>query len=63
VLVTDEAIIDARRQLWDQHRVIVEHGTAAALAALISGAYRPADGERLAILLCGGNTNPADLAS
>jgi threonine dehydratase len=63
VLVTDEAIIAARRQLWDQHRVIVEHGTAAALAALICGAYRPANGERVAILLCGGNTNPADLAS
>jgi threonine dehydratase len=62
LLVTDEAI-DARRQLWDQHRVIVEHGTAAALAALISGAYRPTDGERVAILLCGGNTSPADLAS
>jgi threonine dehydratase len=43
--------------------VIVEHGTAAALAALISGTYRPTDGERIMILLCGGNTSPADLAS
>jgi threonine dehydratase len=63
LLVTDEAIIDARQRLWEQHRVIVEHGTAAALAALIAGAYRPADGERVMIVLCGGNTNPADLAS
>jgi threonine dehydratase len=63
VLVTDEAIIKARRSLWDHHRVVVEHGTAAAFAALTSGAYRPAAGERLAILLCGANTNPADLAT
>lgn len=63
VLVTDGAIINARRLLWDHHRVVIEHGTAAALAALTSGAYRPAVGERLAILLCGANTNPADLVT
>lgn len=62
VLVTDDAIITARQLLWDHHRIAIEHGTAAAPAALISGAYRPADGERIAILLCGANTNPSDLA-
>jgi threonine dehydratase len=41
---------------------VVEHGTAAAYAALTSGVYRPADGERVVVLLCGANTNPADLA-
>ncbi|HEU0086283.1 MAG TPA: pyridoxal-phosphate dependent enzyme [Pseudonocardiaceae bacterium] len=61
VLVTDEDLITARWLLWDQHRLVVEHGTAAALAALLSGAYRPAIGERIAILLCGANTNPSDL--
>jgi threonine dehydratase len=62
VLVGDQAIVDARRQLWDSHRIVVEHGTAAALAGLTGGAYRPADGERVVVLLCGANTDPADLA-
>lgn len=61
VLVTDDAIIAARRLLWDDHRIVIEHGTAAAFAALNSGAYRPAAGERIMILLCGANTDPTDL--
>ncbi len=36
--------------------------TAAALATLTSGAYYPDASERLAILLCGANTGPSDLA-
>jgi threonine dehydratase len=62
VLVTDEAIVDARRRLWDDHRIVVEHGTAAALAALMTGAYTPAPGERVVVLLCGANTDLTDLA-
>jgi threonine dehydratase len=62
VLVEDDAIVEARRGLWDGYRIAVEHGTAAAQAALISGAYRPAPGEKVAVLLCGANTNPSDLA-
>ncbi|MCO8274834.1 threonine/serine dehydratase [Actinoplanes sp. TRM 88003] len=62
VLVEDQAIVDARRHLWDDYRLAVEHGTAAAYAALTSGAYVPAPGERVVVLLCGANTNPADLA-
>ncbi|MBM2623235.1 threonine/serine dehydratase [Actinoplanes sp. LDG1-06] len=61
VLVGDDAIVDARRRLWDDYRLAVEHGTAAAYAALTSGAYVPAPGERVVVLLCGANTNPADL--
>jgi threonine dehydratase len=41
---------------------VVEHGTAAAYAALTSGAYQPAPGERVVVLLCGANTDPSDLA-
>lgn len=63
VLVEDGAIIEARRRLWDEHRLVVEHGTAAAHAALLSGAYRPEPGERVVVLLCGANTDPADLAT
>lgn len=62
VRVEDQAIVDARRQLWEDFRIVVEHGTAAAQAALTSGAYRPAVGERVVVLLCGANTDPADLA-
>jgi threonine dehydratase len=62
VLVDDQAIVDARRALWEDYRIVVEHGTAAAQAALTSGAYVPEPGERVVVLLCGANTNPADLA-
>lgn len=62
VLVDDDAIIDARRRLWEDYRLVVEHGTATAYAALTSGAYRPAPGERVVVLLCGANTEPSDLA-
>jgi threonine dehydratase len=62
ILVDDKAIIDARRRLWDDYRLAVEHGTAAAFAALTSGAYLPAPDERVVVLLCGANTDPSDLA-
>ena len=61
VLVDDAAIVEARAALWDRYRLAVEPGGAAAFAALLSGAYRPAPGERVAVLLCGANTDPADL--
>jgi threonine dehydratase len=61
ILVDNEAIVDARRRLWEDYRIVVEHGTAAAYAALTSGVYRPARGERVVALLCGANTNPSDL--
>ncbi|MCU1434715.1 MAG: threonine dehydratase [Pseudarthrobacter sp.] len=59
VLVSDEDIVAARSLLWQEYRVIVEHGAAAAFAALQSGAYVPAAGERVAVILCGANTDPA----
>jgi threonine dehydratase len=62
VLVDDKAIVDARRRLWDDYRLVVEHGTAAAFAAVTSGAYLPAPDERVVVLLCGANTDPSDLA-
>ena len=62
VLVTDEAIVAARRHLWDERRLVVEHGAAAALAALESRAYVPEPGETVVVVLCGANTDPSDLA-
>jgi len=61
VLVTDADIIAARSALWNGYRIVVEHGAAAAYAALLSGAYVPGPGERVAVVLCGANTDPATL--
>lgn len=58
VLVEDTAITDAQLWAWQEMRQILEPGGAAALAALLSGAYRPAPGESVAVLLCGGNIAP-----
>jgi threonine dehydratase len=61
VLVDDAAIVDAQAALWDRYRLALEPGGATAFAALLGGAYRPAPGERVAVLLCGANTDPATL--
>lgn len=61
VLVTDEQIIAARKLLWTNRHLPVEHAAATALAALRFGAYVPRPGERVAIVLCGGNTDTTDL--
>src|SRR5216683_4898905 len=56
VLVSDDAIRQAQAALWSELRVVAEPGGAAAFAALLSGRYRPAAGERVAVLICGANT-------
>jgi len=63
VLVSDDAIRQAQLALWSTLRVVVEPGGAAAFAALLSGQYRPAPGERVAVLLCGANTTAVDFGS
>jgi len=60
LLVSDEHIAQAQRMLWQQLRLVVEPGGATALAALLSGAYKPDPGERVGVVLCGSN---AELAS
>lgn len=62
VLVADETIREAQRRLWTELRIAAEPGGAAALAALLGGAYEPAAGERVGVVICGGNFDPADLA-
>ncbi|KGM32011.1 threonine dehydratase, partial [Inquilinus limosus MP06] len=49
-LVTDDAIREAQRALWAGLRVVAEPGGAAAFAALLSGRYRPAPGERIGVV-------------
>jgi threonine dehydratase len=61
VLVTDAAIAEARDFLWRSLRQLVEPAGATALAALLSGAYSPLPGERVAVLVCGANPAPDPL--
>jgi threonine dehydratase len=60
VLVEDDAIAAAQRALWRVLRVAAEPGGAAAFAALLSGSYRAEEGERVAVVVCGGNTTAVD---
>jgi threonine dehydratase len=63
VLVPDAAIVAAQQTLWRDFRIAAEPGGAAALAALLSNAYTPAPGERVGVLVCGGNVALAALAA
>jgi threonine dehydratase len=62
VTVTDEEILVARTRLWRDTRIACEPGAATALGALTSGRYSPADDEKVVVIVCGGNTDPSDLA-
>ncbi|MGZ0220439.1 MAG: pyridoxal-phosphate dependent enzyme, partial [Acidimicrobiales bacterium] len=62
VLVSEEAIMEARRRLWEEVGVVAETGGATALAALTSGAFVPASGSILNVIVCGSNTDPSDLS-
>ena len=60
LLVSDAAIRGAQDALWATLRVVAEPGGAAAFAALLSGAYVPAPGERVGVVVSGGNTTAVD---
>lgn len=62
VLVGDDDLRRAQRALWSEIRIVAEPAGAAGLAALTAGAYRPLKGERVGILICGGNSDPASIA-
>jgi threonine dehydratase len=62
VLVTDDTIRRAQHVLWSVLRVVAEPGAAAPFAALLGGAYQPAAGERVGVLVSGGNTTAVDFA-
>ena len=62
LLVSDEEIRSSQRALWDNLRVLAEPGGGAALAGLRSGKYQPAPGERVGVIVCGGNTDPSRFA-
>jgi threonine dehydratase len=62
ILVSDDDIRRAQRTLWDVLRIVVEPGGAAATAAVLSGAYVPAAGERVGVVISGGNTTAVNFA-
>lgn len=57
LVVTDDDIVAAQRHLWDELRLVVEAGSAAPMASLLSGAYLPEPGERVVVVLCGANAS------
>ncbi len=60
VLVDDASIVSAQRLLWQTARIIVEPAAAVGVAALITGAWQPEPGARVAVVISGANTTPAE---
>ena len=61
VLVDDDAIVEARRWLWEKTRIAIEPAAATTLAALRAGAYKPPGGARVVVVLSGGNADPGSI--
>jgi threonine dehydratase len=61
VLVGDDAIRRAQRALWQSARIAAEPAASVGVAALLEGAYKPAPGERVAVVISGANMSPAQL--
>jgi threonine dehydratase len=62
VLVSEDSIVAARDELWHEYQLAVEYGAAVTYAALQSGAYQPAPGERVVGVVCGANTDLSTIA-
>ena len=62
LLISDDEILEAQKTLWESLRIITEPGGAAAFAALLSHRYKAAPGERIGVIVCGGNTEVVDLS-
>ena len=61
-LVSDDAIRDGQASLWESLRVVAEPGGAAGVAALLAGAYAPVAGERVGVVISGGNTTAVEFS-
>ena len=60
VLVADDTIVNSQHMLWRILRIVAEPAGAAAFSALLSGAYKPERGERVGVIVSGGNTTAVD---
>lgn len=61
VLVDDASILAAQQALWQAARIAAEPAASVGVAALLSGAYKPAAGERVAVVISGANLAPSQL--
>jgi threonine dehydratase len=61
VLVEDASILAAQRALWQALRVAAEPAASVGIAALLAGSYKPAPGERVAVVITGANMTPSQL--
>jgi threonine dehydratase len=60
-LLSDEAIARAQQRMWAQWRLAVEPAAALPLAALWEGVVQPAPTEKVCLIVCGANVDPATL--
>ncbi len=60
-LLSDESIRAAQQWLWKEMKLAVEPAAALPLAALQTGAYAPRAGEKICLIICGANLDPASL--
>ena len=63
VLVGDAAILAAQQALWQAARIAAEPAASVGIAALLTGAYKPAPGERVAVVISGANMAPGQLGT
>jgi threonine dehydratase len=61
VLVDDASILAAQRALWQAFRIAAEPAASVGIAALLTGAYKPAPGEQVAVVISGANMSPSRL--
>jgi threonine dehydratase len=61
LLLDDDAIRAAQLWLWQHLKLAVEPAAALGLAALQTGVYKPAADEKVGLVLCGANMDPASL--
>ena len=62
LLLSDESIRAAQQWLWKEMKLAVEPAAALPLAALQTGAYLPREGEKVCLIVCGANVDPATVA-
>jgi threonine dehydratase len=60
LLVSDDDIREAQAALWSLCRIVAEPGGAATFAAMLKGKYQPLPGERVGLIVSGGNTVAVD---
>ena len=63
LLVDDASILAAQRALWQAARIAAEPAASVGIAALLTGTYKPAPGEQVAVVISGANMAPSQLES